>query len=99
MGAHGPRAPPQVPWIVAGSVRDNIVFGSAFEPARYERVVRGCALDVDIKGLPAGDATELGERGINVGAGPALPALRRVCHVPSFVLKCAAWVSGIGARH
>jgi hypothetical protein len=30
------------------------------------------ALDVDIAGLPAGDATELGERGINVSGGRPL---------------------------
>eukprot|EP00892_Ulva_mutabilis_P006809 jgi/Ulvmu1/44/UM001_0047.1 len=59
----------QVPWIEAGSVRENITFGSPFEPAWYAQVVTACALDHDIEALPAGDATEIGERGINLSGG------------------------------
>ncbi len=58
--------PLQVPWVVAGTVRDNILFGSAYDSAWYKRVVRACALEEDISRLVAGDQTELGERGINV---------------------------------
>lgn len=36
---------------------------------RYARVVAACALDHDIDALPAGDATEIGERGINLSGG------------------------------
>lgn len=36
---------------------------------RYARVVTACALDHDIEALPAGDATEIGERGINLSGG------------------------------
>lgn len=36
---------------------------------RYARVVSACALDHDIEALPAGDATEIGERGINLSGG------------------------------
>ena len=42
----------------------DIVFGSEFDQARYLEVVRGCALLADIKTLPDGDATEIGERGV-----------------------------------
>ena len=34
--------------------------------ARYEKVIRVCCLEEDLKGLPAGDATEIGERGVNL---------------------------------
>ena len=37
--------------------------------AEYQRVVRACALEPDIAVLPAGDATEIGERGINLSGG------------------------------
>ena len=35
---------PQIPWIVSGSVRDNIVFGSRWEPDWYAEVLEACAL-------------------------------------------------------
>ena len=59
----------QVPWIVGGSVRDNIAFGSAWDEDWYTRVLQACALDQDLKQLPAGDQTELGERGVNLSGG------------------------------
>ena len=37
--------------------------------AEYQRVVRACVLEPDIAVLPAGDATEIGERGINLIGG------------------------------
>jgi hypothetical protein len=46
--------------------QENILFGKAFDQARYDRVVDACALESDIAHLPAGDMTELGERGINL---------------------------------
>ena len=36
---------PQVPWIVSGSVRDNIVFGSPWDAKFYVEVLEACALD------------------------------------------------------
>ncbi|GFR41483.1 hypothetical protein Agub_g2174, partial [Astrephomene gubernaculifera] len=71
----------QVPWIVAGSVRENIVFGSPWDEQWYGAVVRACCLTDDLAGLPAGDATELGERGVNLSGGQkARVALARACY-------------------
>ena len=42
------------------------MFGRPLEEARYWSVVKACALQDDIDMLDAGDATELGERGINL---------------------------------
>ncbi|KAG2425890.1 hypothetical protein HYH02_014893 [Chlamydomonas schloesseri] len=71
----------QVPWIMAGSVRDNIVFGASWEPDWYSAVVAACCLADDLAGLPAGDQTELGERGINLSGGQkARVALARACY-------------------
>ncbi len=47
-------------------VQENILFGERFDEARYSAAVAACALDSDIAQLPAGDQTELGERGINL---------------------------------
>jgi ABC-type multidrug transport system fused ATPase/permease subunit len=59
----------QNPWIFAGSLRENILFGKEYEQVRYLRVVEACALTTDIESLPAGDLTEIGERGINLSGG------------------------------
>lgn len=59
----------QQPWIIAGTLRDNILFGLAYDPVRYHKTLEGCALVDDIGALPAGDLTELGERGINLSGG------------------------------
>lgn len=56
----------QTPWIMAASVRDNILFGQPFDAARYAAVIDACALQQDIDEMPAGNATELGERGVNL---------------------------------
>ncbi|GAX75678.1 hypothetical protein CEUSTIGMA_g3121.t1 [Chlamydomonas eustigma] len=71
----------QIPWIMSGSVRNNIVFGSAWEEEWYQEVLGACALEQDLKDLPAGDMTELGERGINLSGGQkARIALARCCY-------------------
>lgn len=56
----------QKPWIFAASVRENVVFERPFESERYARVLRACQLTDDIQALSAGDATVIGERGVNL---------------------------------
>uniref|UniRef100_A0A093XXB2 Oligomycin resistance ATP-dependent permease YOR1 n=1 Tax=Talaromyces marneffei PM1 TaxID=1077442 RepID=A0A093XXB2_TALMA len=60
---------PQHAWIQNTTIRDNIIFGKPFDPEWYQRVVEACALVADFKILPAGDMTEIGERGINLSGG------------------------------
>ncbi|CAK7350158.1 unnamed protein product [Dovyalis caffra] len=60
---------PQVSWIFNGTVRDNILFGSPFDSARYEKAIDVTALQHDLDLLPGGDLTEIGERGVNISGG------------------------------
>jgi ABC-type multidrug transport system fused ATPase/permease subunit len=60
---------PQYAWIQNATVRDNIVFGQPFDSDWYYKVVDACALRADFRCLPAGDMTEIGERGINLSGG------------------------------
>ena len=62
---------PQTPFLCNATVRDNILFGSPWNAERYGRVVAACCLEHDLEGMPDGDATEIGERGINVSGGQA----------------------------
>ncbi|KAL7567897.1 hypothetical protein ACA910_019617 [Epithemia clementina (nom. ined.)] len=59
----------QTPWVVNDTLRGNILFGREFDEERYNEVVEACALVDDIVILPAGDMTEIGERGINLSGG------------------------------
>ena len=47
-------------------MRENILFGSDYNSEKYETVVEACALAADLKILPAGDQTEIGENGVNL---------------------------------
>ncbi|XP_015722689.1 canalicular multispecific organic anion transporter 1 isoform X1 [Coturnix japonica] len=60
---------PQQAWIQNATLRDNILFGSELDEARYQKVIKACALLPDLELLPAGDQTEIGEKGINLSGG------------------------------
>ncbi|OQS07230.1 ATP-binding Cassette (ABC) Superfamily, partial [Thraustotheca clavata] len=59
----------QESWIQHDSLRNNILFSSPYEDAKYRQVLDACQLTSDLKMLPDGDATEIGERGINLSGG------------------------------
>ena len=59
----------QQAWIQNLTVRNNILFGKTHEDTLYSKVIEKCCLATDIQQLPAGDATEIGENGINVSGG------------------------------
>ena len=52
----------QEPWIQNATLRYNVTFGKAYNPTLYNRVVKACALEEDLKILNAGDMTEIGKQ-------------------------------------
>ncbi|KAL0053237.1 hypothetical protein WJX82_002974 [Trebouxia sp. C0006] len=60
---------PQQPWILTGTLRDNILFGKELLPERYQAVVKACALEADIEQMTQGDATLIGDRGVTLSGG------------------------------
>ncbi|XP_040939884.1 ABC transporter C family member 12 isoform X2 [Gossypium hirsutum] len=60
---------PQVSWIFNATVRDNILFGSSFQPEQYWKTIDVTALQEDLDILPDHDLTEIGERGVNISGG------------------------------
>ena len=76
----------QTAWIQHASLRDNILFGSPFDPKRYDDVIDCCCLRPDLELLEFGDGTSIGERGIKLSGGQkARVALARAVYV-------AAWL-------
>ena len=59
----------QQPWIQNGKLRDNILFGSDFDKRKYVETMIACQLEPDLAIMPAGDDTEIGEKGINLSGG------------------------------
>ncbi|KAF7506363.1 hypothetical protein GJ744_011829 [Endocarpon pusillum] len=60
---------PQYAWIQNSTLKENILFGKPYKSKWYNQVVDACALRPDLDMLPAGDKTEIGERGITVSGG------------------------------
>ncbi|GAB1601926.1 multidrug resistance-associated protein 1-like [Argonauta hians] len=58
----------QAAWIQNNTVKNNILFEKPLTN-NYDTVVDACALRSDFAILPAGDQTEIGERGINLSGG------------------------------
>ncbi|SCU90191.1 LADA_0F02432g1_1 [Lachancea dasiensis] len=59
----------QVPWIMNGTVKDNILFGHKYDAKFYDKTIKACALSVDLSILPEGDQTMVGEKGISLSGG------------------------------
>ncbi|KAF9571261.1 Multidrug resistance-associated protein 1 [Mortierella alpina] len=60
---------PQHAWILNMTLRENILFGSAYDADRYQRILYAAGLGPDLAMLPDGDLSEIGERGINLSGG------------------------------
>uniref|UniRef100_A0A6Q2Z142 ABC-type glutathione-S-conjugate transporter n=1 Tax=Esox lucius TaxID=8010 RepID=A0A6Q2Z142_ESOLU len=60
---------PQQAWIQNATVQENVVFGREKQKTWYQRVLEACALLPDLNILPAGDSTEIGEKGLNLSGG------------------------------
>ncbi|XP_041468071.1 ATP-binding cassette sub-family C member 10-like [Lytechinus variegatus] len=74
----------QEPWLQHATVKENILFGKRYNAERYNSVVEACALIEDLKILPAGDETEVGENGITLSGGQkARVALARAVYQDS----------------
>ena len=51
------------------TIKDNLLFGSDLDEEWYGETVDACALGDDLKHLSEGDATLIGENGINLSGG------------------------------
>ncbi|RIB17403.1 P-loop containing nucleoside triphosphate hydrolase protein [Gigaspora rosea] len=60
---------PQTAWIQNATLKDDITFGLPFDEEKYLQVIKDCCLEPDLEVLPAGDLTEIGEKGINLSGG------------------------------
>lgn len=59
----------QIPWIENGTIRDNILFGLPYHPARYRKVIFASALENDLDMFPDKEMTDIGANGVNLSGG------------------------------
>ena len=59
----------QNPWILNGTVRDNIIFYNELDIERYKKVLEICQLISELSQLPGGEMTEISSNGQNISGG------------------------------
>jgi ATP-binding cassette, subfamily C (CFTR/MRP), member 4 len=66
---------PQIPWIFSASVKENVVVSSEsldrtkYDEELYELAMSSSCINEDLKQLPNGDDTEIGEKGVSISGG------------------------------
>ena len=59
----------QQAWLINDTIRENIIFASPWDLARYRNVLAACALEKDLDILDDGDRTLVGEKGVTLSGG------------------------------
>ncbi len=93
----------QQAWLVNDTIKENILFASAYDSTRYHRVIAACALERDLEILDAGDQTLVGEKGIALSGGQKqrISLARALYSTARHVLldDCLSAVDSHTARH
>ncbi|KAK6081032.1 ABC multidrug transporter [Seiridium cupressi] len=70
----------QTPWIQNQSIRKNIAGYGHFDSVLYAQVIQACDLQKDLAGLPEGDDTIVGSKGVALSGGQKQRALARAIY-------------------
>lgn len=77
----------QESFIMPGSLRENILFGSEYDEAWYSKTIKACALEVDFDRMLAGDGTKVTDaRSLSGGQKQRIALARAVYSRASLVL-------------
>jgi ATP-binding cassette, subfamily C (CFTR/MRP), member 1 len=77
----------QTPWHMNGTIRESIVGASKFDERWYKSVIRGCALDEDLRQVANGDQTKIGSKGISLSGGQSQRIVSSTFPHPRFVVR------------
>ena len=89
----------QDPWIMDGSVRENITMGLDLNQEWYDRVVDACSLQLDFSQFLNGDETIVGDRGVQCSGGQrARIGLARALYRDADVLVADDPLSAVDAK-
>lgn len=86
-------------WIQNTTVKENILFGKDYDEKRYNDTIYACSLESDLEILPAGDQTEIGERGITLSGGQkARISLARAVYADNDIILLDDVLSAVDAK-
>lgn len=86
-------------WIQNKTIQDNILFNEPYDAHRYAQTIKKCQLERDLEILPAGDSTEIGEKGINLSGGQkARISLARAVYADTDIIMMDDPISALDAN-
>lgn len=89
----------QDPWIIDGTIRENVTMGLDFDQEWYDKVIDACGLRMDFKNFRDGDQTIVGDRGVQCSGGQrARIGLARAVYRDADVLVVDDPLSAVDAR-
>ena len=88
----------QQSWLQNKTLKDNILFGTAFDETRYRQVVHQCALERDFTLFDAGDETEVGGQCCSGSISLLVSSADRLGRFSSDVLQRRASLSAEARR-
>ena len=89
----------QDPWIMDGTVKENIIMGMELDQEWYDKVVDACGLRLDFGQFLIGDQTIVGDRGIQCSGGQrARIGLARALYRDADVLVADDPLSAVDAK-
>ncbi|KAL4486872.1 hypothetical protein ABPG72_009636 [Tetrahymena utriculariae] len=59
----------QEPWIIQGTVKENIIFGQEYDQLRYKQALHASCLEEDLSYFVDGDLTNIAEKGDSLSGG------------------------------
>ncbi|KAJ3241106.1 hypothetical protein HDU81_001892 [Chytriomyces hyalinus] len=89
----------QMPWILSGTIRENILFGMPLDEDKMKKVIYACALERDLELFEDGLDTVVGERGITLSGGQkSRVALARACYSDADLILMDDPLSAVDAK-
>ncbi|OMJ83201.1 hypothetical protein SteCoe_15916 [Stentor coeruleus] len=87
------------PWLIADSVRENIIMGESLDKQRYSKVLEICCLNNDIEKFKNNDLSIIGDQGVTLSGGQkARIALARALYKDSDIYLLDDPLSALDAK-